>query len=244
MNVRDKITAHRSATLSTISQKHDGYPFGSIVPYDVDKEGRPVIYISTLAEHYKNLTVCPKASLTVLDPFGHRSPQAHWRITLLCSFAEVNKKEQVAYRESYLSRFPSAKSYGEAHDFFFFRGEVQGVRWIEGFGSMGWCSAQDYETESLDSLSYHSPGIVAHMNADHSDALEKYVRLYASECAPLLSEKSSVVMTGISDSSLHLRIFAPNEERDLVLPLSQKISTPTEARKVLIEMLSDERTTV
>ncbi|MCB0332622.1 MAG: DUF2470 domain-containing protein [Bdellovibrionales bacterium] len=237
MNIRNQVTANNSAILSTISQKHDGYPFGSVVPYDVDEQGRPVIYISTLAEHYKNLSVSTKASLTLVDPFGHRSPQAHWRITLLCSFMQVAEEEHTMYRESYLSRFPSAKSYQETHDFFFFRGEVQGARWIEGFGSMGWCSAEEYTSEFLDPLSYDAPVIVAHMNADHADVLERYVRLYLPEHVSLLGPKTSVVMTSISRESVFLRIFSPSKEVDCSIPLPQRVNTSSEAREMLIGML-------
>jgi putative heme iron utilization protein len=144
MNVREQIASQNSATLATLSQRHEGYPFGSLVPYDIDSEGRPVIYISSIAEHHKNLSVNSQASLTVRDPLGLDAPQAHWRITILCDFLPVPASEIENYQKSYEARFPDSAQFKSTHDFFLFRGEIKSIRWIAGFSSMGWLTAEEY----------------------------------------------------------------------------------------------------
>ncbi|MBL4703057.1 MAG: pyridoxamine 5'-phosphate oxidase family protein, partial [Flavobacteriales bacterium] len=50
--------------LSTLSVKWEGFPFGSVVPYCLDGEGMPVVLISTIAQHTKNITQDNRCSIT------------------------------------------------------------------------------------------------------------------------------------------------------------------------------------
>ena len=114
---RDFATLHRVGVLSTNSKSNVGFPFGSVVPYDIDSWGRIVIYISLIAEHYKNLSVDPRASLIILDPYGMHDPQASARATLLLNFSPVPEEERAAVEENYLGRFPGAVNREIAHNF-------------------------------------------------------------------------------------------------------------------------------
>src|SRR6185295_8430683 len=87
--VKNFLTQHRQGVLSTISVSQKGFPFGSIVPYDIDAQGNVFIYISFIAEHYKNLQADARASLIATDPFGIDDPQAYARATLLATFEPV-----------------------------------------------------------------------------------------------------------------------------------------------------------
>ena len=73
--VRTLVSLCTLATLSTVSRKHPGYPFGSLMPYAIDDAGRPIFLISSMAMHTQNMQADPRASLFVCqggdgDPLG------------------------------------------------------------------------------------------------------------------------------------------------------------------------------
>ena len=73
--VRTLVSLNRIATLSTVSRKCPGYPFGSLMPYAIDDAGRPIFLISSMAMHTQNMQADPRASLFVCqggdgDPLG------------------------------------------------------------------------------------------------------------------------------------------------------------------------------
>ena len=119
--VKQFLSLQRMGVLSTLSKKHDNYPFGSVVPYDIDEQGRPIIFISKIAEHYRNLLADPRASLIVIDRFGVHDPQAHGRVTLIGKYERVSEQARGPIEESFWKRFPDAPERTIAHDFVFFR---------------------------------------------------------------------------------------------------------------------------
>src|SRR5437016_13587280 len=62
---RTLIYLSRIGSLSTLSRKQPGFPFGSVMPYGLDNQGRPIFLISTMAMHTQNLQADPRASLLV-----------------------------------------------------------------------------------------------------------------------------------------------------------------------------------
>src|SRR5438477_12496181 len=72
----------RLGSLSTLSRKQPGFPFGSVMPYGVDDRGRPIFLISTMAMHTQNLQADPRASLLVTQPGPTDDPLGSSRVTL------------------------------------------------------------------------------------------------------------------------------------------------------------------
>lgn len=140
--------------LSSISVSQGGYPFGSVVPYSIDEESRFIIYISLIAEHYKNLSSDPRASLTVIDPLGIHDPQAHPRATVLLKFAEVPTSAQSGILTSYLKSFPNPIDSSISGNFRFFIGSPERIRWIGGFGDVGWVEGEAYRLAEKDPMVY------------------------------------------------------------------------------------------
>lgn len=158
--------------LSTLSLDPPGTPFGSVVTYGLDDAGRPSFFVSTMAEHTRNLDADPRASILVVEdtPAG-ADPLALGRVTLVGTVAEVtDPAERAAAREGYLAANPSA-FYVDYGDFRCLRLEVTGVRYVGGFGRMSWVDVARYATARPDPLAAVAEGIIAHMNADHADAL-------------------------------------------------------------------------
>src|SRR5580692_10566889 len=73
----------RVGSLSTLSRKQPGFPFGSVMPYGLGNHGRPVFLISTMAMHTQNLQADPRASLLVTQPDASGDPLGASRVTLV-----------------------------------------------------------------------------------------------------------------------------------------------------------------
>lgn len=163
----------RAGVLSTLSRRHAGHPFGSVVPYVVLPDGALAIYISDLAEHTKNLFADPRAALTVFDPQDLAGDaQAGARLTLLASAARVPEPDVEAVAARYEGYFPKAASYRNAHDFAYFTLRCERARYIGGFGDIHWLDGADLPLAHP--YAGEEAGIVAHMNTDHADALATY----------------------------------------------------------------------
>ncbi len=166
-----------SGVLSTHSARVPGYPFGSIAPFVLDHDGHPVILISSLAEHTKNITQNPRVSLIAFDQTT-QDKQAGGRLTLIGD-AIVADQSDDALRQRYLRYLPQAEQYFGMHDFQFYRIEIRRARYIGGFGNINWISTDEL-CPPANLLAQLEDGIIEHMNADHNDALLAYCNLVHS----------------------------------------------------------------
>ncbi len=166
IEARRHLGSLRSGVLSTLSRRYGGHPFGSLVPYVLDHEGRPVILVSRLAEHTKNIEADARVSLLAHD--NAREVQAGARVTLLGHAKQLDATSPSAAR--YRRFFPDAKGLLALGDFSFFVLAPHAVRFIAGFGAIHWIPAADYAPPA-NSLADAESGIVAHMNSDHSHNL-------------------------------------------------------------------------
>src|SRR5271157_835846 len=95
----------RIGSLSTLSRKQPGYPFGSLMPYSLDDQGRPIFLISTMAMHTQNLQADPRASLFVTEPDPSGDPLGSSRVTLIGNVVRIPEPDLVAARTVYLTRY-------------------------------------------------------------------------------------------------------------------------------------------
>ena len=159
------------AVLSTLSQALPGYPFGSVVPYVLDGEARPVVLLSRLAEHTRNISVDPRVSLIVMA--AGADLQASARVTYLGRALPVEQPEAVERR--YLRFFPAARDYRGQLDFEFFRIEPVSVRMIAGFAQAHWVSREAYAPPTCELAANEEP-IIARLNGECADALRVLAR--------------------------------------------------------------------
>src|SRR2546425_11593165 len=94
----------RIGSLSTLSRKQPGFPFGSVMPYGLDDHGRPIFLISTMAMHTQNLQADPRASLLVTQDDTGGDPLGASRVTLGGNVLPVREAEVAAGRKMYLRR--------------------------------------------------------------------------------------------------------------------------------------------
>src|ERR1700757_784181 len=78
---RTLIHLGRIGSLSTLSRKQQGFPFGSVMPYGLDDHANPVFLISTMAMHTQNLQADPRSSLLVTQPDAIGDPLGASRVT-------------------------------------------------------------------------------------------------------------------------------------------------------------------
>ena len=107
----------RTGTLATLSRRHPGHPFASVMPYALDDEGRPLVLISTMAMHTQNLEADPRASLLVTQPGCTGDPLAAGRLTLMGQVRRVPDVEAAAARDRYLARHERARYWADFEDF-------------------------------------------------------------------------------------------------------------------------------
>lgn len=165
------LRARRHAVLSTNSQALAGYPFGSVVPYVLDAEAAPIILVSRLAEHAKNIGVDPRVSLIVIAD-GADLQQAG-RVTYVGRASRLDPPGIAG--ERYLRFFPAAREYHRRLDFDFFRVEPVALRVIAGFAQAHWLSREAYTPRTGD-LAAREAALAAELNAGHGERLRELAR--------------------------------------------------------------------
>lgn len=162
------------AALATLAVEPAGYPFGSVAPYGLLPDGRPVLCISGLAEHTRNLEADPRASVLVTEAHPMGDAMDNGRLTLL---GTARRTDDPAAREAFVARNPDA-GYATYGDFGTWVLDVEAVRWVGGFGRMAWTTPEEYAAAEPDPTPPAAPGAVAHLNADHADSLLDAARAF------------------------------------------------------------------
>lgn len=200
--------------LATHSTQLDGFPYATALPFALDAQQRPLILISQLAEHTRNLLADGRASLLLNDDLGAGVLQGA-RLTLLGEMTQVDVSAEVQAR--YLRYLPDAARYLALGDFRFFRMAPQRARYIGGFGQMGWVEADSWH--ALPMLQY----------ADETALLERLGKQLPAH----------VALLGLDCFGLDLR----SSQQRLRLPFASAAHTPEQvlpaAQRVLAEWLGD-----
>lgn len=216
------LRAIRTATLATLTEA--GAPFATLTALATGHDGTPILLLSRLALHTRNLERDGRCSL-LLAQGGRGDPLAHPRLTLVCRAARTDRLEA---RARFLRRNPKAQLYADFPDFSFWRAEVEAVHLNGGFAR-----AADFGPAHLltnvagaDGLLAAEGDILDHMNADHADALA----LYAEKLAG--AGPGAWTASGIDPEGLDL----VNGDATARVAFPRAIRTPAEAREVLAEL--------
>ncbi|AXC12754.1 Putative heme iron utilization protein [Acidisarcina polymorpha] len=240
--VRTLVSLTSIAMLSTMSRKHPGFPFGSLMPYALDPEGRPIFLISSMAMHTQNLKQDPRASLFINQPPVEGDPLGAARATLVGHAEPVPASEVAAARECYLARHENSAYWVDFPDFSFFRLQPLDLYYVGGFGVMGWITPDAYQQASPDPLALVAPDILAHMNADHSDAMILLARVHSQ------LEATEATMTSVDRLGFSLRLKTAEGMKGARINFLREVATAQETRQILVEMVrqaragADERT--
>jgi putative heme iron utilization protein len=163
----------RSGALATL-MAGSGDPYCSLVNVATAADGAPLLLISRLAVHTKNILADPRVSL-MLDERRAGDPLEGARVMLM---GTAHQTDDPNARRRYLERQPEAKMFADFGDFGFYRIELRGAHLVAGFGRIVDLSRADLLTDlaGADTLVTAEEEIVAHMNAEHLAAM----RLYAT----------------------------------------------------------------
>ena len=228
--VRTLIGQSAVGTLSTVSKKHPGFPFGSLMPFALDDRGRPVFLISNMAMHTQNLKAEPRASLFVGQSAGDGEALGTARATLVGNVLPVPAAELAEVRGAYLARHPNSANWVEFADFGFFRLEPMDLYYVGGFGVMGWVEAEGYAQAEADPLADVAAGIITHMNADHEASMILLARKAGYEA-------SEAAMTAVDRLGFFLRLKTADGMKGVRVNFLREVRTAGEARAVLVEMV-------
>ena len=225
----------RIGSLSTLSRKQPGFPFGSVMPYGLDASGRPIFLISTMAMHTQNLQADQRASLLVAQPDASGDPLGASRVTLIGRAQTTPESENAEVRELYLERHANSKYWIDFEDFSFYRMDLLDVYYVGGFGVMGWVQASDYAQARPDPLADSAGAIIEHINADHKDALVTLVRAFTD------IDSQEAAMTAVDRLGFHVRLKTHQGMKGTRIGFPREAINPSEARRILVEMVQQAR---
>ena len=221
-----------AATGSLATLGETGAPFASLVTVATTPAGEPVMLLSTLAVHTRNLARDSRASLLLVAPGGEGGdPLAGARLTLT---GRVGAKESdPLLRRRFLSRHAEASGYAGFADFGFHRFTVEGAHLVAGFGRIVALTPAEVLTDCSDAgkLVEHEEGAVEHMNSDHADA----IGLYATKLLGLPA--GDWQLTGADPEGIDLRLGALRGRLDF----PERITTPGDLRGVLVHFAKEAR---
>ncbi len=227
--VRDLVRGLDRAALATALPADCGaWPYASLVLAAVDHDLSPILLISDLAEHTKAIAADGRVSLLFDGTHGLDQPLTGPRVTLVGRAARTDDS-RLAQR--FIARHPDAEMYAGFKDFHFYRVAVERAHLVAGFGKIRWLSTAELGAVPADGLAESEPGIVAHMNEDHADA----VHLYASKLLGLGGDDWR--MTGIDAEGIDLR----RQGRVARLAFDAPLGGAAEARKVLVALVAKAR---
>jgi hypothetical protein len=227
-----------AATDAAMDRDPSGFPYASLVTVAFDPRGRPLMFLSDLAEHTQNLKAHAEASVLVTDPLdAHPEPLAASRLTLIGPCAKLtDEAERAAARETFLTKHASARYYIEFKDFAFYRLDPIALRYVGGFGRMSWVTCDDYAAAEPDPLVDAAAGILSHMNEDHADA----VLAYATSLAKI-DGATKATMTAVDRYGFEMTVIAGDAPRAVRLAFDEPVATSDEVRRAMVELVKRAR---
>jgi putative heme iron utilization protein len=218
----------RSGALATV-MAGSGDPYCSLVNVATEADGSPLLLISRLAVHTKNILADPRVSL-MLDERRAGDPLEGARVMLM---GTAHATDDPNARRRYLGRQPEAKMFADFADFGFYRIALRGAHLVAGFGRIVDLSGADILTDvaGAETLVGAEAEIVAHMNAEHLSA----VRLYATRL--LGDSDGDWRCVGCDPAGLELQL----DRRARRLDFPQQVASPGVLRQVLKSLAEEAR---
>lgn len=226
---RDLMRKLDRAALSTLLAD-GGHPYGSLVLVASGYDASPVMLLSDLAAHTRNIAADARVSLLFDDTPGLESPLTGARATVL---GRAEKIDDHTLRRRFLARHPEAAQYADFGDFNLYVVRVERAHLVAGFGRIHWAEGHDIllPVEIADAAAAWETDVVEHMNADHADAIALYARVL------LGADGSGWRMTGCDVEGCDLRLGG----RVLRLPFAVPVMSAGEARRELVRLVRKAR---
>lgn len=211
----------------------NGDPYCSLVNLASHPDGSPILLISRLALHTRNILADSRVSL-MLDERVEGDPLEGARIMLAGRAEEATDDGRDLLHRRYVNAHPSAEAFVEFKDFSFFRIRPAGAHLVAGFGRIVDLRPAQFLTEIGDaaSLMKAEPGAVAHMNEDHRDAMN----LYATRL--LGAESADWACVGCDPDGMDMQAGG----KTLRLDFPERVTNGAELREMLVRLAGEART--
>jgi heme iron utilization protein len=228
--VKSLLRRSRQGALATL-MAGSGDPYCSLVNVASHPDGSPILLISRLAIHTRNLLADARVSL-MLDERVEGDPLEGARIMLAGHVEEVTSDRDIV-RPRYLSAHPSAEAFVDFKDLSFFRIRPGGTHLVAGFGRILDLAPEQFLTDISDAgaLLEAEQGAVAHMNADHREALGLYATGLLGAAA------GDWRCSGIDPDGIDLQ----DGSKTLRLDFPERVTGPGELRKTLVRLAEQAR---
>ena len=217
-----------TGTLATLTG--DGDPWASFVTYGL-LGGAPVLCVSNLAEHGRNLAADPRASIAIVAPQRETDPLASGRVTLAGEVEEPAGAQRTAARDAHLAAVAAAKYYIDYSDFSLWVLRVRRVRWVGGYGRMDSATGEAYNRAEPDPVSPRSDVVLAHLNGDHAEALVAMARRLGG-----YPDTTAATCTGADRYGLDLRVVTPRGVAYTRVGYPTPIGSIDELRSATVEL--------
>jgi len=233
--VRELVRGRDRAALATAlpgPADQAGWPYASLVLVAVDHDLAPILLLSDLADHSKAIAADDRVSLLFDGTAGLDQPLTGPRVSLL---GRAQQTDDSRLKQRFLAHHPDADLYAGFADFKFYRVALERAHLVAGFGRIRWLSGAELVDTRLApafaAFAAAEDGILAHMNADHSDA----VQLYATRL--LGHPAGDWKMTGIDAEGLDLRCGGKVAR----LAFETRLAAPAQARNALVSLTAKAR---
>jgi len=223
--------AARSATLGTALAKDGGRPYVSLVTTACDVDGSPLLLLSRLSDHTRNLDGDPRASLLFEEASHLENPQTGPRVSLL---GRIEPSSEPRHRRRFLARHPAAGLYAGFGDFGFYRFVVERAHLVGGFAQARWIDGRDLAVDSTAAaaVAASEEAVIAHMNGDHGEAL----RLYANVLLGRAGRQWRMI--GLDTDGVDLRLGRRTVAR---LNFDAPVADANAVRQALVELAARAR---
>jgi len=219
----------RGADRAALATSFDGRPYVSLVLVAAAPDAAPLLLLSDLAQHTRNIGADRHVSLLFDGTQGYPDPLAGPRLTAI---GEIRRDDDPALLARFAARHPSSEIYAGFADFHLYRVTVERGHFVAGFGRIDWIEGADLRFDGPAAALLEAAGeIVAHMNADHADA----VALYAERL--LGRGGTGWQISAIDPEGIDLR--RDGETARLDFPAA--VSTPAGARAALVDLAAKAR---
>jgi putative heme iron utilization protein len=228
---RSLLRRSRQGALATL-MPDGGDPYCSLVNVASAWDGSPILLISRLALHTRNILGDPRVSL-MLDERAHGDPLEGARIMLAGRAEETESVDEPVFRRRYLNAHPSAEVFVNFKDFSFFRIRPAAAHLVAGFGRIVDLTPAQFLTDisDTDALLEAERGAIEHMNADHREAMN----LYATKL--LGAEQADWRCTGCDPDGMDMQAGA----QTLRLEFPERVTDATGLRKMLVRLAGEAR---
>jgi len=235
---------HGFAVMSTNSKSNPGYPGGSVVGFAPDEQGRPLFVFSGMSSHTQDLLADPRCSLTVASK--EFKGAADGRVNLMGTCERLKDEEEIAKaREIYLAKHPGA-FWVDFGDFFWYRVEVEYVRFVGGFARAGSVTADEYREAKPDPIMGFGSHIAAHMNDDHMESTIAMVKHYIPGLAGAENYVQAAEITSVDSLGMYVKITRDPDNEDQLpgqpkqfkvrLPFPRPVTERKDVKSVIVEM--------